>query len=98
MYNISNEGNSFVVYHNAKHAESLDNSTWHNARCAQLPYTNCKKHGNTCLQMVIDLYGDVDFRACMWCSVQGVGCSISKRGKGARGSRSPRKDSGKDKR
>src|SRR3979490_1859590 len=67
-------------------------------RCVQKPSTNCKKHGNTCLQKVIDLYRDVDLGACVWCSVRGVGCSISQRGKGARGARSPRKDSGKGKR
>src|SRR3979490_1075514 len=66
-------------------------------RCVQQPCTNCKKHGNTCLQKVIDLYGDVDLGACIWCSVRGVGCSISQRGKGARGARSPKKDFGKRK-
>ena len=40
----------------------------------------------------------MDLRACIWCLVQGVGCSISQRGKGARGARSPKKDSGKGKR
>src|SRR3979490_96738 len=43
MYNISNEGDNFVVYRNAKHAESLDKSTWCNARCAQQACMNCKK-------------------------------------------------------
>ena len=69
MYNISNEGDNFVVYRNAKHAESLDELTWRNARCAQQACMNCKKQENTSLCKVIDLYGDVDLRACIWCLV-----------------------------
>ena len=98
MYNISNEGDSFIVYHDAKFAGTSDDSMWHNARCVNHPCTNCKKRGNTCLHRVIDLYGDVDLRACMWCSVLGVGCSIKQRVRGVRGPRSPKKSLDKGKR
>ena len=69
MYNISNEGDSFIVYCDAKHAEESDDLTWHNMRCVQQACTNCKKHRNMCLCKVIDIYGDVDLRACVWCLV-----------------------------
>src|SRR3979490_2406418 len=98
MYNISSAGDTFIVYRDAKLADMNDNSTWRNARSANPPCTNCKKRGNTCLRRVIDLYGDVDRGACVWCSVRGVGCSIKQQVRGARGAGSPKKSSGKGKR
>src|SRR3979490_571355 len=98
MYNISSAGDTFIVYHDAKLADTNDDSSWRNARAANPPCTNCKKWGNTCLCRVIDLYGDVDLGACIWCSVRGVGCSIKQQVRGARGAGSPKKSSGKGKR
>src|SRR3979490_686270 len=98
MYNISSKGNSFIVYRDAKLADTADDSMWRNTRSANPPCTNCKKRGNTCLRQVIDLYRDVDLRACIWCSVRGVGCSIKQQVRGARGTGSPKKSSGKGKR
>src|SRR3979490_2426908 len=98
MYNISRTGDTFIVYRDAKLADTNDDSTWRNARSANPPCTNFKKRGNTCLRQVIDLYGDVDLGACIWCSVRGVGCSISQRCKGARGADGPKKEAGKGKR
>src|SRR3979490_2737174 len=98
MYNISSAGDTFIVYHDAKLTDTNDNSTWCNARSANPPCTNCKKWGNTCLRRVIDLYGDVDLGACIWCSVRGVGCSIKQWVRGVRGAGSPKKSSGKGKR
>src|SRR3979490_10977 len=97
MYNISSAGNMFIVYRDAKLADTNDDSSWRNARSANPPCTNWKKRGNTCLRRVIDLYGDVDLGACVWCSVRGVGCSIKQRVRGARGAGSPKKSSGKGK-
>src|SRR3979490_874656 len=97
MYNISSTGDSFIVYHDAKLANTADDSTWHNARSANPLCTNCKKQGNTCLCRVIDLYRDVDLGACVWCLVRGVGCSIKQWVRGARGAGSPKKSSGKGK-
>src|SRR3979490_2532115 len=98
MYNISSAGDTFIVYCDAKLADTNDDSTWRNTRSANPPCTNCKKRGNTCLRRVIDLYGDVDLGACIWWSVRGVGCSIKQRMRGARGAGSPKKSSGKGKR
>src|SRR3979490_1419301 len=98
MYNISSAGDTFIMYHNAKLADTNDNSTWCNVKSANPPCTNCKKRGNTCLCRVIDLYGEVDLGACIWCLVQGVSYLIKQRVRGARGAGSPKKSSGKGKR
>jgi hypothetical protein len=43
----------------------------------------CVKRGNTCLRRIVDLYGDIDLGACVWCSQWSMKCSISLRGKGS---------------
>src|SRR3979490_1792006 len=98
MYNISSAGDKFIVYRDATLADTNDDSTWRNTGSANPPCTNCKKRGNTCLHWVIDLYGDVDRGACVWCSVRGVGCSIKQQVRGTRGAGSPKKSLGKGKR
>jgi hypothetical protein len=39
----------------------------------------CKKHGDSCLQVVVDDFGDVDLGACVWCKTRSVCCSTALR-------------------
>ena len=57
----------------------------------------CVKRKNTCLHWVIDTYGDVNLRACVWCQERSVRCSIAQRGHAGKGSGEKRKRSEKGK-
>jgi hypothetical protein len=37
----------------------------------------CRKHGDSCLCVVVDDFGGVDLGACVWCKTQSVGCSTA---------------------
>ena len=65
-YNIDGS-NIFVAYHNTSLADSEDNSNWRNAHASEKVCMTCVKRKNTCLCRVIDMYGDVDLGACVWC-------------------------------
>ena len=65
-YNIDGS-NVFVAYRNASLADSKDDTNWHNACASEKACATCVKRKNTCLRWVIDVYGDVDLRACIWC-------------------------------
>ena len=57
----------------------------------------CVKCKNTCLRRVIDVYGDVDLGACVWCQERSVRCSIAQRGRAGKSSGEKRKRSEKGK-
>ena len=78
-YNIDGS-NVFVAYRNASLADSEDDTNWRNARASEKACTTCVKCKNTCLHRVIDVYGDVNLRACVWCQERSVRCSIAQRG------------------
>ena len=65
-YNIDGS-NVFVAYRNASLADSKDDTNWRNARASEKACATCVKQKNTCLRRVIDVYGDVDLGACVWC-------------------------------
>ena len=65
-YNIDGS-DVFVAYRNASLADSEDNSNWCNARASERACTTCVKRKNTCFCRVVDVYGDVDLGACVWC-------------------------------
>ena len=79
QYNID-WSNIFVAYCNASLADSEDNSNWRNARASEKVCTMCIKQKNTCLRRVIDMYGNVDLRACVWCQERSVWCLIAQQG------------------
>ena len=66
QYNIDGS-NIFVAYRNASLADSKDDTNWHNARASEKACATCVKRKNTCLRWVINVYGDVDLGACVWC-------------------------------
>jgi hypothetical protein len=39
----------------------------------------CKKRGDSCFQVVMDNFGDIDLGACIWCKTRAVGCSTALR-------------------
>ena len=57
----------------------------------------CIKRKNTCLCQIIDTYGDIDLRACIWCQEQSVRCSIAQQGRVGKSSGEKRKRSEKEK-
>ena len=65
-YNIDGS-NVFVAYRNTLLADSKDDTNWRNARASEKACATCVKQKNTCLRRVIDVYGDVDLGACVWC-------------------------------
>ena len=50
-----------------------------------------------CLCRVLDVYGDVDLGACVWCQERSVRCSIAQRGRAGKTSGEKRKRSEKGK-
>ena len=95
-YNIDGS-NVFVAYRNASLTDSEDDTNWCNARSSKKACTTCVKRRNTCLHQVIDVYGDVDLGACIWCQEQSVRCSIAQRGRVGKTSGEKRKRSEKGK-
>ena len=75
-YNIDGS-NVFVAYRNASLADSEDNTNWRNACASEKACATCVKRKNTCLRRVIDVYGDVNLGACVWCQECSVRCSIA---------------------
>ena len=65
-YNIDGS-NVFVAYRNASLTDSEDDTNWRNTRASEKACATCVKWKNTCLCWVIDVYGDVDLGACVWC-------------------------------
>ena len=39
-----------------------------------------------CLRQIVDMYGDIDLRACIWCQERSVRCSIAQQGCAGKGS------------
>ena len=95
-YNIDGS-NVFVAYQNASLADSEDDTNWHNARTSEKACATCMKRKNTCLRRVIDVYGDVDLGACVWCQERSVRCSIAQQGRVGKNSGEKRKRSEKGK-
>ena len=95
-YNIDGS-NVFVAYRNALLADSEDDKNWCNTRASEKACTMCVKQKNTCLRWVIDVYGNVDLGACVWCQERSVLCSIAQRGQAGRTSGEKRKRSEKGK-
>ena len=95
-YNIDGS-NVFIAYRNASLANSEDDTNWHNTRASEKAYMTCIKRKNTCLHWVIDMYGDVDLGACIWCQERSMQCSIAQRGHVGKGSSEKRKRSEKGK-
>ena len=97
-YNIDGS-NVFVAYRNASLANSEDDTNWHNARASEKACAMCVKRKNTCLHQVIDVYGDVDLRACVWFQERSVRCSIAQRGRVGKtlGEKRKRSEKGKEK-
>ena len=52
-----------------------------------------------CLRRVINIYSDVDLRACVWCQERSVRCSIAQRGQAGKslGEKRKRSEKGKEK-
>ena len=75
-YNID-RSNIFVAYRNASLADSEDDMNWCNARASEKACVTCVKQKNMCLHRVIDVYGDVDLGACVWCQERSVQYSIA---------------------
>ena len=65
-YNIDGS-NVFVAYWNASLANSEDNTNWRNTCASEKACATCVKRKNMCLCWVIDVYGDVDLGAYVWC-------------------------------
>ena len=65
-YNIDGS-NIFVMYRNASLADSEDDTNWCNAHASKKVCTTCVKRKNTCLRRVINIYGNIDLGACVWC-------------------------------
>jgi hypothetical protein len=80
-YNCS-DNDIFIVYRPAALTEVNETEGWSNVRCAAWPCMTCVKQGNTCLCKIVDLYGDINLGACVWCSQQSVKHSILLHGKG----------------
>ena len=95
-YNIDGS-NVFVAYRNASLADSKDDTNWCNAHASEKACATCMKRKNTCLRQVIDVYGDVDLGACVWCQECSVRCSIAQRGRVGKTSGKKRKRSEKGK-
>ena len=97
-YNID-RSNVFVAYRNASLADSEDNSNWCNAHVSEKACMMCVKQTNTCLRRVINMYGDVDLGACVWCQECSVRCSIAQRGRAGKslGQKRKRSEKGKEK-
>ena len=97
-YNIDGS-NVFVAYRNTLLADSEDNSNWRNACVSKKACTTCVKRTNTCLHRVINTYGDVNLRACVWCQERSVRCSIAQRGQAGKslGEKRKRSEKGKEK-
>ena len=95
-YNIDGS-NIFVAYRKASLADSEDDTNWRNACTSKKACAMCVKRSNTCLRWVIDVYGDVDLGACVWCQERSVRCSISQRGRAGKTSGEKRKRSEKGK-
>ena len=95
-YNIDGS-NVFLAYRNALLADSEDNSNWRNVHVSEKACTTCVKRKNTCLCRVIDTYGNIDLRACVWCQERSVWCSIAQRGQAGKSSGKKRKRSEKGK-
>ena len=75
-YNID-RSNVFVAYRNASLTDSKDDTNWHNAHTLEKACATCVKRKNTCLRQVIDVYGNVNLGACVWCQECSVQCSIA---------------------
>ena len=95
-YNIDGS-NVFVAYRNASLADSEVDTNWRNARASEKACATCVKRKNTCLRRVIDVYGNVNLRACIWCQERSVRCSIAQRGRVGKTSGKKRKRSEKGK-
>ena len=97
-YNID-RSNVFVAYRNASLADSEDDTNWRNARALEKACATCVKCKNTCLRQVIDIYGDVDLGACVWCQERSVQCSIAQQGRAGKswGEKRKRSEKGKEK-
>ena len=97
-YNID-KSNVFVAYRNTLLADSEDDTNWCNACASEKVCMTCVKRKNTCLRWVIDTYGDVDLRACVWCQERSMWCSIAQQGRAGKGSGEKRKrgEKGKEK-
>ena len=95
-YNIDGS-NVFVAYWNASLADSKDDMNWRNARASEKACAMCVKRSNMCLRRVIDVYGDVDLGACVWCQERSVWCSIAQQGWAGKTSGEKRKRSEKGK-
>ena len=91
--------NIFVAYRNTLLADSEDVTNWRNARTSEKVCMTCVKRKNTCLRWVIDIYGDIDLGACVWCQERSVRCSIAQRGQGGKslGEKRKRSEKGKEK-
>ena len=96
QYNIDGS-NVFVAYQNASLADSEVDTNWRNARASKKACATCVKRKNTCLRRVIDVYGDVDLGACVWCQERSVRCLIAQRGRAGKSSGEKRKRSEKGK-
>ena len=96
QYNIDGS-NVFVTYRNALLTDSEDNSNWRNAHVSKKACMTCVKRKNMYLRQVIDTYGDVNLRACIWCQEQSVRCSIAQQGWVGKSSGEKRKRSKKGK-
>ena len=97
-YNIDGS-NIFITYRNASLADSEDVTNWRNARASKKACTMCVKRRNMCLCRVIDIYGNVDLGACVWCQEQSVQCSIAQQGRAGKslGEKRKRSEKGKEK-
>ena len=95
-YNIDGS-NVFIAYRNALLADSKDDTNWRNTHASEKVCMTCIKRKNTSFHWVIDMYGDVNLGACIWCQEQSVQCSIAQRGRVGKGSGEKRKRSEKGK-
>ena len=98
QYNID-RSNIFVAYRNTLLADSEDDTNWRNTRASEKACMTCIKRKNICLRQVIDMYGNVDLGACVWCQERSVWCSIAQQGWAGKslGEKRKRSEKGKEK-
>jgi hypothetical protein len=72
-----NAGPQFIFYRGSKKDGSWGN--WALGQFVEKPCAACKKHGDSCLCVVVDDFGDIDLGACVWCKAHSVSCSTAQR-------------------
>jgi hypothetical protein len=73
-----NAGPRFVGYRGIK-KDGTGWAGWSLGWFVEKSCTACTKHGDSCLPVVVNDFGDINLGACVWCKARAVGCNTAQR-------------------